>query len=113
LTLVVIEEVEAADLIRTIVRAITSADTTVVGHRVEAFLIVDSGVDRAYRFAGREFAVLAGHRLKRNLRILGDHRIAGAAEGRSFQFSVRVVTIQADPVHLATAQDLILADDRD
>ena len=45
-TLVVIEEIEAPDLERAIVRAISRADAAVVSHDVQTILAVDGGVDR-------------------------------------------------------------------
>ena len=43
--MVVIEEVEAPDLVGTVVGAVARADAAVVGHDIQAFLIVDGGID--------------------------------------------------------------------
>src|SRR5262249_51826243 len=51
--LVEVEIVEAAYLIRAVVRAIPRADAAVVGHRVDAFLVVHGGVDGTNTFARR------------------------------------------------------------
>jgi len=72
---------------------------------------VDGGVDGANRLARGGFALLAGHRLDKHLRIV-EIRVVGQravlALGRIIGGEVAIV---ADPVHLATAQDLELADD--
>src|SRR5205823_3389764 len=67
----VLEEVEAADLVGTVVRAVTGADTAVVDHVVEALGAVDGGTDRADQLAGRLLAVHAGHWLVRDARVVG------------------------------------------
>ena len=74
---------------------------------------MDGGVDRTDDFARGEFAMLATHRLERDLRILGEDLVARATESGGLDLAVGVVAVQTDPVHLTTAQDLILADDRD
>ena len=47
-----IEEVEAANLVRAVVLAVTSADATVVDLDVQAFVIVNGRENRANGFAG-------------------------------------------------------------
>src|SRR5262249_33476928 len=96
--LLVIEEVEAPHLERAVVQAVARADAAVVGHVVQAFRAVAGRADRADLLAGRVLALLARHRLRDRLRLLGL-----AAE----------VAIDADPVHLARAADAVLADDED
>src|SRR5205814_7883857 len=68
---VVIEKVEAPDLVRTVVRAVTGADATIVSHHVQPLLVMARGVDRADVFARRGFAMLAKHRLHDHLRLFG------------------------------------------
>src|SRR5947199_3393245 len=95
------EEVEAAHLVRAVVRAVPRAYAAVVDLVVEALVAVDGGGDRADGLARRVLALHAGDRLVvrlQRLRLLG---VAG------------VVAVHADPVHLAAAADLVLADDGD
>src|SRR6185503_7649357 len=89
-----IEPVEPADLVRAVVRAEPRADAAVVGHLVQTLEAVRGRRDRAHVFARRLLAVLARHRL--------DDGRAGRVD----------VAIDADPVHVAAAADLVLADDR-
>ena len=95
-TLVVVEEIEAPDLPRAVVRAIPRANATVVGHEIEAVVAVHRGIDRADRFAGRIFAVLAHDGLRKHFRVV-------LVSGK--------VTVHADPGHVAAARDLIFAHD--
>src|SRR5215471_72982 len=105
--LIVIEEIEAADLKRAIVRAITGADATVVGHHVHAVFAVDRGIARTNRFARRVLAVLAHHRLMDHL---GIFRILAVVLVELFL--ARVVAIDPQPVHRAPVLDLQFSDDR-
>ena len=106
---VVVEEIEAAHLVGAVVRAIPRADAAVVGHDVEALVVVDGGVDRADRLARRVLALLAGHRLEEHLRVLEILRVLRIAAGHVGG----EIAVDADPVHLAAAHDLVLADDGD
>src|SRR5205807_10291019 len=90
--------VEAANLVRTVVRAVPRADAAVVHHVVQAFGAVVGRTDRAHHFAGGVFALHASERLKVRLRILD---------------VALVVTVDTDPMHLAAAAHLIFADDGD
>ena len=104
--LVVIEEIKPADLIRTVVGTITCSNATVVGHDIQALLVMHGGVDGANTFTRSILAMLAEHRLVHHLRVVHLiflRQLAIAAE----------VTIDAQPVHLAVFVNLILADDRD
>ncbi len=58
----IVEVVEAADLVRAVVRAVARADAAVVDHPVEAFVVVVGRDHRADRLARRRAAVLAQHR---------------------------------------------------
>src|ERR1017187_2187486 len=98
LVLVVVEEIEAAHIVRAVVRAVLRPDTAVVGHLVDAFLAVRRGGDRADDLAGCLLAVHAHHGLVVYERVLG-----GAL----------VITVDPDPVHLAAAPHFLLADRRD
>ena len=99
LALVPVEEIEAADLVRAVVRAVAGADAPVVGHDVQALVVVHGGVDRADHLAGRQFALHAGDRLERDLGILGNLAVALAAEGRGVDLAVGIVAVEPDPVH--------------
>src|ERR1035437_5139217 len=98
LVLVVVVEVESPDLVRAVVRAVPGPDAAVVGHLVDAFLAVGGRQDGADDFAGRLLAVHAHDRLVVRGRVLG---------------RTLVVAVNPDPVHLAAAADLVLADGRD
>ena len=65
--LVVVEPVEAADLVRAVVRAEPRADAAVVDHLVEPVGAVRRREHRAHVLAGRVLAVLAQHRLVHDL----------------------------------------------
>ncbi len=100
--LVIIEEIEAAHLVRAVVRAIARADAAVVGHRVEAVLGMHGGVDRANRFAGSQLALEAGDGLRHQCGIVRVE-IVVLLGGE--------VAIHTDPMHFAALGDLFLADD--
>jgi hypothetical protein len=94
-----VEVVEPADLVRAVVRAVAGPDAPVVDHHVEAVGVVHGGRHRAHRLARRVLALHARDRLQAHaLRVLG-----AALE----------VAVHPDPVHLAAALHLGLADDRD
>ena len=94
----VLEEIEPADFVRAIVRAIARADAAVVNLQVQPFVIVERRADRADQFAGRVFALHARHRLMAHRRV-----VRLAAE----------ISVNADPLHFAARGDLVLADHRD
>src|ERR1035437_3831112 len=98
LVLVVVVEIETPHLVGAVVRAVLRSDAAVVGHLVDAFLAVGRGGDGADDFAGRLLAVHAHDGLVVHRRVL---------EG------ALVIAVDADPVHLAAAPNLILADGRD
>ncbi len=100
-----VEVVEAADLVRAVVGAVPRADAAVVGHLVQALGAVRGGVDRADVLAGRLFAVHAHERL-------ADRRRGSSASAPSLA-SLDVVAVDAQPVHLAAAPHLALADHGD
>src|SRR5690606_10647151 len=94
----VLIEIEIADLVGAVVRAVPRADAAVVDHEVEPFRRVHRRRGGAHGLARRVLAVHARKRLEEDLR-LGEIAL--------------VVAIDADPVHLAAASDLILSDDGD
>ena len=98
-----VQVVEAADLVRAVVRAVARADAAVVRHLVEALGPVRRGVDRADVLARRLFAVHARERLVDGERVFG-----GGVQLRVLD----PVAVDAEPVHLAAAPDFELADDR-
>src|SRR5205085_3273941 len=85
----VLQEVEAPDLVRAVVRAEARADAAVVDLHVEALAVMHRGAHRAHELARRALAVHAGHGLE------------DAAPGRG-----RVVAVDADPVHHAAQRYL-------
>ena len=93
-----VEEIEAAHLVGTVVRAVAGPDAPVVDHHVEALRVVDGRGHGADLLAGSVLAVHAGNRLEDDL------RAAGGLAGE--------VPVDPDPVHLAPLRDLDLADDR-
>src|SRR5271166_3185291 len=93
----VLQEIEAAHLVGTVVRAKSRADAAVVDLQVESLGIVDRRFDRADDLAGRLLAMHAGYGLKMGARLL------------CLAF---VVAIDADPMHFASAQYFLLADHR-
>src|SRR5262249_48950170 len=94
----VLEEVEAPDLVGAVVRAVARAHAAVVDHVVEALGAVGGRRHGADQLAGGVLALHAGHRLEERL---GVGRVAP------------VIAVDAQPVHLAAAEDLVLADDGD
>ena len=62
-----VEEVEAAHLVGTVVRAVAGPDAPVVDHHVEALRVVDGRGHRADLLAGGILAVHAGNRLEDRL----------------------------------------------
>src|SRR5262249_28785682 len=93
------EEVEPADLVRAVVRAVAGADAAIVGHLVQPLEAVRGGGHGADDLAGGLLAVHAEYGLKIELGIAGVLPLE--------------VAVDADPVHLARGEDLVPADDRD
>src|SRR5262249_24112211 len=97
-----VQEVEAPHLVGAVVRAVAGADAAGINHVVEAFIAVSGGLDGADDLARGRLAVLAGDWLEvpalRRVFLLADGAEVGA---------------DAYPVHLAGADDLLLADDGD
>ena len=93
----VLEPVEAAHFVRTVVRTVSSADAPVIGLFVEPFIAVDGRQHWAHRFARRMVAVVAHHRLMRDAEIV---------------VVARVVSIDPNPVHLTRPAHFVLSDDR-
>src|SRR6202162_4717122 len=87
-----------ADLVGTIVGAITSPDATVIGHLIQSFRTVRGGSNRTHDFARRVFALHAGHGLVIHFRI--------------FEPSAEI-GVHADPMHGASQHYLLLANHRD
>ena len=101
---VIIEEIEATNFVRTIIGAITSTDTTIVSHRVEALVVVNRGVRRTNRFARCGFAVLTCHTHESHLWVFRNRRTC-------FITTVKEVTIEANPMHATTLQHLVASHD--
>src|SRR5208337_3753648 len=106
------QEIEAAHFVGAVVGAIARADAAVVDHVVQAFRAMGRCAHRADLLAGRVFALLARHGLEERLRIIERGIVLGGIAGRfaaGSRFGVRIVAVDADPVHFAAAHDLILA----
>jgi len=101
----VIEEVKATYFVWTVVTAISSTDTAVVDHVVKSFMTVNRRSDRTNRFARSILTVMTGHRL------MNDHLVIVLSRLFVVQV-VTVVTVDANPVHLATAANIITSDNR-
>ena len=123
--LVVIEEVEPAYLVRAVVGAITGADAAIVGHHVEPFLVMRGRIDGADILAWSGFTMLAEHGLDDDLGVVYPRlelllaipfecieklavRLGAMGCGERM---AGVIAVDAQPMHLAPAADLILADD--
>src|SRR5262245_36386786 len=93
-----LKEIETPHLVGTVIRAVARADATVVNHVVEPLAAVDRRHDWADQLARRVLAVHAGHRLKIRVWVV---------------YAPRVIAVDAQPMHLAAAGHLLLADHRD
>ena len=91
------EIIKSPDLVGTVVGAEPRADATVIHHHVQPFGIVHRCANRTDDLARRLLALHAQHRLE-----VAYRRIDIAF----------IVAIDAQPLHLALAQHLLLADDR-
>ena len=96
LPILVLEEVEPAHFVRTVVRAVARADAAVVDHVVQPFAAVHGRADRTDGLARRGLAVHARNGLEVGLRILDVALMVG---------------VDAQPVHLAAAHHFVFADD--
>src|SRR5262245_20359895 len=110
----VVEPVEAPDLVGAVVRAVARADAAVVDHAVQAGRRVVRREHGADRLAGRRAALLAEHRRVAHVgvaELLGVLR-PGATRQQGLLAGTDVA-LDAQPRHLARAHHLALADDRD
>src|SRR5579872_5472966 len=92
------QEIEAAHFIRTVVGAVARAHAAVVDHFVQAFRAVDRRGHRADHFAGGILAVHAEDRFVVRPRIV---------------YAAFIVTVDADPVHVAADHDFFFANHGD
>src|SRR5207237_5025262 len=90
------EKIEAPDLVRAIVRAVTRPDAPVINLQIQSFIIMHRRANRANELARRVLAVHTSNWLMIEFRFV---RRAG------------VITIDSDPVHFTTDRYLMLADD--
>src|SRR6185436_2593240 len=88
-------EVETSDFVWAIIRAIPCTHTTVVHHVIQPFFTMNCRTDWADRFTRGIFTLHTRHRLVDSFWIV---KLAG------------VVAVNANPVHLASDPDLLLAD---
>src|SRR5437867_4953501 len=91
----VLQKVEPADLVRTIVQTIPGTDAAVVRHHVQTLRVMRCCRDRTYNFTRGVFTMHACHGLCVNLWII--------------QASL-IISIDANPVHLTSAVHLLLSD---
>ncbi len=91
------QEVESPHLIGTVIRAVARADAAVVDHVVQAFARVNGRLYRTNKLAGRVFALHARDRLEETLGIVT---------------RPVVISVDAQPVHVAALERLLFADDR-
>src|SRR5205085_9536524 len=82
------EPVEVADLVWTVVGAVTRADAPVVYLHVETVRRVVRRIDRTYRLARRVAAMLTQHRHEARFEILGEPSVLRAL----------VVTLETNPI---------------
>ena len=87
------EEIEATNFIGTVIRTVAGANAAIVGHVIEPFVAMGCRMNGTNQLARSIFALHARHRLMIHLGIVQ----------RAF-----VVTIDANPMHLPTAQDFLL-----
>src|SRR5262249_23485194 len=92
------QKVETAHFVRAVVRAVPRADAAVVDHVVQTFVAVNGGAHGADDLARRVLALHARNGLEIGLRI---------------RDRTTVIGVDPDPMHLTSAQHLVLADDRD
>src|SRR5208282_4989078 len=92
------QEIKPSHLIRTVIRAVTCADAAVIDHGIQAFAAVQRGLHRTNQLAGRILALHAGDGLKEALGIFA---------------RAIVISVHAQPVHVAAAERLILANHGD
>src|SRR6202035_3518205 len=92
------QEVEAPHLVGAVVRAVARPHAAVVDHVVQPLVAVHRGRHRADHLAGGDLALHAGDRL-----VVGHGVVKAAGD----------VAVDAQPVHLALLQHLLLADRRD
>src|SRR5690606_32203003 len=95
--LVIVEPIETPNFVGAVVRACPRADTPAVDHLIEPFAGVHRRVHRANNFTRRFFAMHAKHGLEERLGLV---------------CASSVVSVDAQPVHLASTGDLFRPDDR-
>src|SRR4029077_8423124 len=91
-------EIESPHFIGAVIRAVACADTAVVNHLVETFVIVERCADGTDEFAGGLLAMHARHGLKIRFRIFE---------------AAAIVIVDPDPLHVASGHDFVFADDGD
>ena len=97
----VVEPVEAPDLVRAVVRAVARADAAVVDHAVQARRRVVGRQHRAHRLAGRRTALLAQHRRVAHVDVAELLVVLRAGAPRlQRRLAVADVALDAQPRHL-------------
>src|SRR4029077_16382908 len=91
------QKIETSHFVRAVVRAVARAYAAVVGHVVQTFRAVYGCADRAHHLTGRVFALHTRYRLEIRFGIIAVALIVG---------------VHAQPVHVASDDDLLLAHNR-
>ena len=107
-----VEIIKPPHLVGTVVRTVAGADAPIVRHDVQTLGIMHGGIHRADHLAGGQLTLLAGHRFEGDLGVLGNLTVAIAAKGPGRDAPIGIIPVDADPVHLAAADHLVPADDR-
>ena len=92
-----LEEVEAADLIRTVVRTVTGSNTAVVNHLVQTLMAVNRRCNWTNRLTRRLLT----------LHTWNWHEV----RNRIVYILAFIIVVQANPVHFAATRDFLLTND--
>ena len=106
----VVEEIESAYFVRTVVATVSSSDTAVVNHVVKAFVAVNRRGDWADRLARSVLTVMASDRLVNNLNLIRDRLCFVVVRKSIGVFDVEIVAIVAidsHPMHLSPAPNIV------
>ena len=107
LSIAVVQVVKATDFVRTVVTAVTSTDTAVVNHVVQAFVRVNGRGNRTNGFARSVFAVVTSYRLVNDLVVVVFFLVVVGVQVAT------VVAVDANPMQLAASPNFCFADNRD
>ena len=111
----VVEEIESAYFVRTVVATVSSSDTAVVNHVVKPLAAVDCCGDWADRFAWSIFTVVTSDWLVDNLNLIRNRFSLVVVSKSIGVFDVEIVAIVAinsHPMHFSAAPNIVFANDR-